>query len=254
MQLAYDRYGEGEPLVVLHGLLGSSDNWGSFGRRFGEDFAVYAVDLRNHGESPHREEMSYETMAEDLLHFVRSREIGPTHLVGHSLGGKVAMQFALSYPTEVDRLVVVDIAPRSYPPAHEALIDALWELDLDRVGSRREADELLAEKVPQRGVRQFLLMNLERVEEGRYAWKPNISAIRDQYPRLLRALRAGGAYRGSTLFVRGADSDFVRDRDREEIAERFPRAELVTVEGAGHWVHADRPERFGDAVAAFLED
>lgn len=252
MQLAYDQYGEGPPIVALHGLLGSSDNWRGFGRELGDSYTVFAVDLRNHGDSPHRAEMDFETMAEDVLHFLRSHDLSPVHLLGHSLGGKVTMQVALSYPDEVDRLIVVDVAPRIYPPAHEDLIEALWEIDLDAVSSRREADELLAERIPEWGVRQFLLKNLVRVEEGRYDWQCNLEAIRDRYDQLIQAVHPHGTFRGRTLFVRGEQSDYVQDRDRKEIEALFPRAEITTISGAGHWVHADQSDLFAEVVKAFL--
>lgn len=252
MKLAYEQYGDGPPLVTLHGLLGSSDNWRSFGKRLGETYTVYAVDLRNHGASPHRDRMDYEVMAEDLLHFFRGHTSSPVHLLGHSLGGKVAMECALSYPEEIDRLVVVDIAPRAYSPAHRELIEALWELDLGAVSSRRDADEMLSEEIPEWGIRQFLLKNLVRVEEGRYEWECNLEAIRHEYDKLTRAIEPGRRFRGESLFVRGDRSDYVRDEDRTEIEEYFPRAEITTIRGAGHWVHADEFDLFAQTVEAFL--
>ncbi len=253
MQLAYTRHGDGPPLVILHGLLGSSDNWQTLSRTvFAERFDVFTVDLRNHGRSPHSAVFDYPTMVDDLAAFLDARGLESAHLLGHSMGGKTAMHFALTHPDRTDSLVVVDIAPKVYPPSHLALLDALYALDLKAHDSRAAIDDALAEHVPDFGVRQFLLKNLRRDGHGGYAWKMNIESIHANYAHLSGSLEADGLYEGPTLFVRGGASTYVADEDTEGIISFFPRAEIVTIDGAGHWVHAEKPQEFAEAVLAFL--
>ncbi|MEW6307179.1 MAG: alpha/beta fold hydrolase [Verrucomicrobiota bacterium] len=250
--LHYQSYGAGEPLIVLHGLLGMSDNWATLSRRFGDTFRVLAVDLRNHGKSPHGGEMNYEVMAGDVRELLQREGIARARMLGHSLGGKVAMQFALMFPPMIERLVVVDIAPRDYAPQHTELIDAMLSLDLARFTQRQQIDEALAVRIPQLHLRQFLLKNLGRDESGAFRWKVNLPAIRQSYERLNQAPPATGSFAGKVLFVRGTRSDYIRAEDEAAIRQRFPRADIVDIAGAGHWVHADAPEEFFRVCHAFL--
>lgn len=254
MDLNFKSFGQGPPLVILHGLFGTLDNWQTLGKRWAEDFTVFLVDQRNHGRSPHADTIDYPEMAGDLKAFLEHNWIYGTHVLGHSMGGKTAMQFALDYPDMVDRLVVVDIAPRAYPGGHEAIFQALLGLDLDALGERGEADAILAERIPQRGIRQFLLKNLTRTKDGGYAWKMNLSAIHRHYPDILANIRpAAEPFAGPTLFIRGANSDYLADADWPAAQALFPAARLETVAGAGHWVHAERPEELYGLVDSFLK-
>jgi pimeloyl-ACP methyl ester carboxylesterase len=253
MELFYKSYGAGQPLVILHGLLGAGGNWHSLaGNAFSKHFRTLAVDQRNHGRSPHSSVLDYPTMAADLDALLTQLGLPSTHLLGHSMGGKTAMQFALSYPQRVDKLVVVDIAPKPYPPHHTYIFEALRALDLSAYESRSAIDEALAREVPTTPVRQFLLKNLDSDGQGGYTWKMNLDGIYGNYDKLNAGLASDGVFDGPALFVRGGASDYVDDTDLSLIRSYFPAAELATVPGAGHWVHAEAAEAFAEVVMDFL--
>lgn len=255
MQLYYNTYGEGgQPLIILHGFLGSSGNWHTLASRvFSEKFVVYTVDQRNHGRSPQSDTFDIPSMAEDLEEFIRQHDFGPAHLLGHSMGGKTAMQAALQYPDLIDRLVVVDVAPRDYPPQHLDLLEAMRSLHPEEYGSRKEIDEALSEQISSYPVRQFLMKNLEYDQTtGTYRWQLNLDVIYQNYENINRATEEGSPFDGPTLFVRGENSSYIRDSDRDRIMELFPNAQITTIPGAGHWVHADAPGAFADVVMDFL--
>jgi pimeloyl-ACP methyl ester carboxylesterase len=252
MKLNFLILGNGPPLIILHGLLGSLDNWIPLASTLAVDFSVFALDLRNHGRSPHADEFDYEVMAADVAEFIRDHDLGRVHLLGHSMGGKTAMRFAQLHPAAVARLVVADISPRAYPPRHDALLDALLMLDLKSFQRRNEIDVALAASVPEKPLRQFLLKNLGRDATGAFHWKPNLRAIRENYPRLNAALPVAPRFDGPTLFVRGGDSDYVTEGDFADASGTFPQSELRTIAGAGHWVHADAPADFARIVRDFL--
>ncbi len=246
--------GSGEPLVLLHGLFGSGRNWASVARRLGERFRVWSVDLRNHGASPHRETMDYPLMASDLQAMLESEGLGAATLVGHSMGGKVAMVTALRVPERISRLAVVDIAPVRYAHDHDELVAALLAVDLAAAGTRAAVDAALREQVPDTGLRQFLLTNLVSTD-GALRWRVNLAAIRDSmaaltgYPKPAPDARP---YTGPSVFLRGEHSQYILPEHHEAIRRWFPAAEVRTVEGAGHWVHAEQPARFLAELEAFL--
>lgn len=254
MDLFYKHYGDGPPLLILHGLLGASGNWHTLSSTaFSSQYSVYTLDLRNHGRSPHSDTFDYPTMAEDIRDFVQLHGLERPHLLGHSMGGKVAMQYALTYPGHVGKLLVVDMAPRAYPPHHQVIINALQSLDLQALGSRSAIDEALSQKIPAFGVRQFLLKNLDYDREtGQYDWKMNLAAIARNYDRLNVALESDSSFEGPTLFIAGGKSNYVTEADEPGIRRLFPKARIVTIDGAGHWVHADQPQMLADVVLAFL--
>lgn len=254
MDLFYNQYGqEGPPLIILHGLLGANGNWHSLSRTvFKESATVYAVDQRNHGRSPHTDRLDYPSMAADVKDFIDQHELGRAHLLGHSMGGKTAMQTALTYPDVVEGLIVVDIAPKAYPPRHTHLLDALARIDPTDYDSRDDIDDALAKDVSSWAIRQFLLKNLDYDGE-KYTWKMNLEAIRTHYEEVNAAVTGEDAFQGPTLFIRGENSDYVSDGDLPAIRELFPAAELVTIDGAGHWVHADAPDALAEVVTDFLE-
>ncbi|MDE0174513.1 MAG: alpha/beta fold hydrolase [Defluviicoccus sp.] len=247
------RSGQGPSLVVAHGLFGSARNWTSVARRLAERHTVHALDMRNHGASPWTDEMTYPAMAEDLLRYVGMHGLARPAAIGHSMGGKAAMTAALLAPERIGRLVVVDIAPVRYRHGFSALADALAGLDLDGVDRRTDADERLADAVPDAALRGFLLQNLV-LRDGRYAWRLNLAAIaaaRDtlwDFPDLLPS----AAFRGPTLLIGGGASDYVRPDHMPVVERYFPNAEYLRIPGAGHWVHAERPDAFLAAVADFL--
>lgn len=254
MKLFSKEYGEGYPLIIMHGLLGASGNWHSLSKNvFSTGFKVFTIDLRNHGQSPHSEEMSYEVMAADVLEFMADRDIPRAHILGHSMGGKVAMELALGYPDAVNKLIVVDIAPKAYPDHHTYILNALRGIDLAAVTSRQDVESRLAESIDSYAVRQFLLKNLGLDKERGYYWKPNLHSINETYGHIAGA-RMHGRFEGDTLFIRGGASDYIADDDIATIRESFPNAELATIEGAGHWVHAEAPSGFSVCVMDFLKD
>ena len=255
MELHYNAYGEGgRPLLILHGLLGASGNWHTLGSKaFGERFRVFAIDQRNHGRSPHSDAVGYDAMAGDLDGFMEQHGLTSAYLLGHSMGGKTAMHFALTRPEKVDKLVVADIAPKAYPPHHTELFEALRSLDLSSYSSRKEIDTALARRIRSYPVRQFLLKNLQHVADGGYRWQMNLEALYASYDQINQAVEAGRPFEKPALFVRGGKSDYVTDDDEADIRKLFPNAEIVTIPKAGHWVHAEAPEAFAEVVIGFLD-
>lgn len=250
MQLHYQTLGQGQPLILLHGLFGSGDNWGTVARNFSQHYQVICVDLRNHGRSPHSASQSYANMAEDLLELCNALGLERIHLLGHSLGGKVAMQFAVHHADRVDKLIVVDMAMRAYADAHSHLIDAMMAIDLAVLQSRLEADKVLSDSISQAAVRQFLLMNLIRSGSG-LAWRINLAALKANYPILLQAVCENTRYEKPCLFIRGEHSDYVLDTDTEQIKINFINAKFTSLP-TGHWVHAEQPQAFIEVVVNFL--
>lgn len=252
-KLFYKEYGEGHPLIILHGLLGASGNWHTLSRTvFSEHFRVLTVDQRNHGRSFHSDRFDYPAMAEDIWHFLDELEIDSIYMLGHSMGGKTAMYAALAFPERIDKLVVVDMAPKEYPPHHAPIIEALQGIDPSEYESRSDIDDVLAESISSYRIRQFLLKNLDYDGE-QYRWKMNLDAIAENYNKINQGLDTDRTYEGPTLFIRGETSDYIRDDDLPLIRKNFPQAELVTIDGAGHWVHADAPDAFADVVVDFLQ-
>jgi esterase len=252
MNLHFEAVGEGRPLIILHGLLGSADNWRSMSRRLGAHYKVFAVDLRNHGRSPHSDIFDYDVMVADLREFVEQQALPRIMLLGHSIGGKVAMQFAIDYFERVDRLVIVDIAPKPYEPSQRYILEALRSLDLTRYKSFAEVDAALAAKVSGESLRQFLLKNLARDENGRLRWKVHLAAIDRNYDKLARGLAPERTFDKPTLFIRGGRSNYIEDDDAPLIRQIFPQVEIATLAEAGHWVHVDLPKEFFQTVLNFL--
>lgn len=260
MMLHFKELGEpnapGTPLILLHGLFGSSDNWLSAGPKIARNIhaRAYALDLRNHGASPHSEEMSYASMAGDVAEFLDTHRFDRVHLLGHSLGGKVAMHFALTHPARVHKLVVVDIAPRPYAPEHTPIFKALLGLDLGQYTSRNQIEETLAPAIPDLTLRRFLLKNLQSSASGSgYAWKIPLAAIFANYPRLCEALTSPRPFNGPALFLRGGKSPYVTADDAPTIHALFPQSKLETIAAANHWIHADAPDDFVRRVSEFLK-
>jgi len=242
---------EAPPLVIAHGLFGSARNWGVVAKRLSAAREVIAVDMRNHGASPRAPEHSYEAMAADLAEVIAARG-GRADLLGHSMGGKAAMVLALTRPALVRRLIVADIAPAAYGHSQGDYIDAMRAVDLTRVARRSDADAQMAGTVPDPGVRAFLLQSLA-MTDGQAEWRLNLDVLEAEMPRIMGFPALAGRFDGPTLFVTGALSDYVRPEHRAAIAARFPTARIETIPGAGHWVHAEAPGPFIEAVSAFLD-
>lgn len=251
MQLHFEKSGRGEPLVMMHGMFGSLDNLGAIARILEDHFTLYRLDLRNHGDSPHADSMSFEEMAEDVREFMDSQSLDAAFVFGHSLGGKVGMELACRHPERVKKLVVADIAPVTYPSHHNAILDGLANVHPAQVNSRKEADEQLSEYINEVLVRQFILKSLERTDEGSYRWKLNVPGLLNNYEDLRLAVCDNG-YQGPTLFLRGENSNYIAERNKAEIAKKFPKSKIVTVENASHWLHAEQPQVVADAVEQFL--
>lgn len=253
MELNFKSFGQGEPVIILHGMFGTLDNWQTIAKKLAKNYLVYIVDLRNHGRSPHTDELSYSLMANDVKEFMEENWMFEATVIGHSMGGKVAMQLATEYPDMVTKLVVVDIAPKKYVGSHQTIFDALFGLDLSTLDSRNDADDYLATKIKEDGVRQFLLKNLHLDKEsGKYAWKMNLQSIFDNYAHILGNSLAGEPYEGETLFINGANSDYVKATELPDYQLFFPNASLITIEGAGHWVHAEKPKELLAVLNEFI--
>jgi pimeloyl-ACP methyl ester carboxylesterase len=254
MRLAEERYGDdaGRPLVIAHGLFGAGRNWTSLAKRLAKSRPVIVVDMRNHGDSPWSDEAGYRAMAADLAETVAAAG-GVADVLGHSMGGKAAMALALSAPERVRRLIVADIAPVAYDHAHGDYVAAMRAVDLSRVARRSDADPMLAAAIPQAPLRAFILQNLV-IEEGRARWRPNLDALAASMDELLSfpADLPRARWDGPALFLRGGASDYVAEAHAPAVRARFPAARIETLDGAGHWLHADRPEAFVNAVEAFL--
>jgi pimeloyl-ACP methyl ester carboxylesterase len=254
MRLHFHVQGEGFPLIILHGLLGFLDNWRLASKRFAERYKVYSLDLRNHGLSPHSDVLNYPVMAQDLREFLDLHSLSSAFVLGHSMGGKVAMQFATTFPDRVAKLAVVDIAPRAYEPYHRPLLNALLALDLTRFRSFGEVDAALSEAIPEITTRQFILKNLKRDKAGRLSWKMNLQGIARNYDVLAMAIAPERDFVKPACFVRAARSNYVTDGDVAAIREMFPQSEICTIPDAGHWLHVDAPEAFFQCITKFLDD
>jgi pimeloyl-ACP methyl ester carboxylesterase len=253
MQLAYKKLGEGKPLIILHGLFGMSDNWLTIARRIALKHTVYLLDQRNHGDSPHTPEFSYQILAEDLESFIREHDLGDVRIIGHSMGGKAAMCHALTHGERVEKLVIVDIAPKAYQhPFFQRLLDFMLQLDPARFGKRSEIDHAFMEVIPDPGVRHFILKNLERTEQG-FRWKINVASLHDNLDQIFAEIGCGRSFERPVLFVRGGRSDYILDEDEAAIKALFPRARLVTIPGASHWLHAEAEDALCAELKAYLQ-
>lgn len=253
MKLHYQRLGQGTPLVILHGLFGSLENWGLQAKALSEHFDILAVDLRNHGRSPHAEQIDYSLMSADLLELLDSLSLDKVLLMGHSMGGKVAMQFALDHPERVEKLVVVDIAPVAYAPRHDEVIAGLKAIPLESLKSRREADEILGQYINEEATRAFLLKNLYRNEEKQFAWRMNLNALAERYADIGAApARSGAPYAGPVLFIKGGNSDYLQAEHQQPIQDNFPKAGFKIIAGAGHLPHVEKPAIFTRLVQQFF--
>ena len=252
MELNYKSFGEGQPILILHGLFGSLDNWQTLGKQFADHFSVYLLDLRNHGKSPHSSIMDYPSMAEDIAQFIHQHQLPAPHLIGHSMGGKVALQLAARYPNLINQLVVVDITPKSYPGGHHDIFEAMFAIDPASLANRKDADEALQQHLADAGIRQFLLKNLKRAKPSGFEWKMNLPVIFDNYQALLAPIDFSTPYPGKTQFIRGMRSNYIQAHDYRMLQELFTAAEITEIEGAGHWVHAEAPRALYEEVLRFL--
>ncbi len=252
LELYHREFGQGHPIIILHGMFGFSDNWQTIAKALSDQNLVVTPDLRNHGRSPRADTHTYADMAEDIRHFMEDRWMFSAKVIGHSMGGKVAMQLALHYPERVEKLVVIDMEPGPNEDNNATVFEALDALDLSVINNRQEAELVLAQYLDDPGVRQFLLKNITRNDDGRFEWKMNLPVIKQHYADILAPVD-GPVFDKPTLFVRGSRSPYIRDHEWPHVLTLFPQAELVTIPDAGHWVHAEQPEALLRALRLFLE-
>lgn len=252
LNLFYRTFGKGEPLFILHGLFGSSDNWMTLGKFFADKYQVVIVDMRNHGRSPQSDLWNYSAMAEDIIQLATQLGLPQINLLGHSMGGKVGMTIAGAYPEFLLKLIVADIAPRYYPIRHRKIIDGLLNIDLQQLKNRNEADRQLAEYVQESGLRQFLLKNLDRDAELVFKWKLNLEIINNHLENVGVATFPSNKIVIPSMFIRGINSDYVTDDDIMEIRKHYSNSSVESIGNAGHWLHAEQPEAFVKTVMEFL--
>lgn len=245
--------GDKTPLVILHGFLGSGDNWKSLGNKFASDgYQVHLIDQRNHGRSFWSEDFSYQLLVEDLKKYCQAHQLAEINLLGHSMGGKAAMLFAVTYPELVKKLIVADIGPKFYPQHHQTILGALSRLNFQKLKSRNAADEVLSREIKDPGVRQFLLKNLYWVQKGELGLRINLKGLIDNSQEIGVALPEGACFEKATLFLKGSNSNYIEDRDKTLIKKHFPKAKIQTVANAGHWLHAENSSGFYTLVIDFL--
>jgi len=247
--------GQGKPLVILHGFLGMSDNWKTLGSKYAEHgFEVHLIDQRNHGHSFHHEEFNYEVLVEDLKLYCDDHSLKNIILLGHSMGGKTAMLFSAKYPELVSKLLVADISPRFYPIHHDAILEGLNSLDFSVIKSRGEADEHLSRYVSDFGTRQFLLKNLYWKAKGQLALRMNLEVLKENVSEVGEPLPAHLKFEKDTLFLRGDRSEYIALSDEDIILRHFPKAKIVTIKNAGHWLHAENPTDFFEETMDFIRN
>jgi len=254
VKLFFRKYGKGQPLIILHGLFGQSDNWNTLGKQFSEkDFEVFLVDQRNHGLSPHSDEWNYSVMSNDILEFVEDNKLENVILLGHSMGGKSVMHFAILHCTKISKLVVVDIAPKKYSPTNDGVLEGLLAVDIGNTKSRKEAESILSKFISDTGTKQFLLKNLYWKDETKLAWRFNLEALSKNRNVIGDTFDVENkSCNIPALFIRGEKSKYILIDDISEIKKLFPNAELKTITGAGHWIHADKPKEFFEEVIRFI--
>lgn len=246
--------GEGNPLLIIHGFLGMSDNWKSFGSLYAaEGFRTHMLDMRNHGKSFHSDEFSYEVMCQDVLEYCQEHNLRKVSIIGHSMGGKVAMLFATIYPERVEKLIIADIGPKYYAPHHQDILAGLNAVDFSIKPSRIEVEETLFPFIQDFGTRQFLMKNLYWVEPGQLAFRFNLDVFNRKIDQIGTVLPENAHFDKPTLFIRGGNSKYILDTDVPEIKKHFPNFELATIPNAGHWLHAENPKLFFEETARFLK-
>lgn len=252
LQLSYKTYGNSKfpPLIILHGFLGSADNWHTLAKQFSEHFFVWTIDQRNHGRSPHAYEFHYDILVDDLYEFIDYHQIEQPILLGHSMGGKVAMQLAMYYQRLVPQLIVADMAPYAYSHHHQAVLEALQNIHLEQYAKREQVDEALQYYIPEWDTRQFILKSLY-YENGQYHWRFYLESLLDNYEQILKPVQ-GKPYDKPTCFIKGGNSKYIDENRWSEIISLFPNAELRVIKDAGHWVHAEKPQAFYQEVINFL--
>ncbi len=252
-ELLYSKiFGSGKPLIILHGLFGMSDNWQTLAREFGQFFETHVLDLRNHGKSFHSNNHTYDLMCSDLLYYIDHHGFDKVSLIGHSMGGKAAMLFATLYPNRVEKLVVVDIAPKYYPPHHHAVLAGLQDVDSAQITTRNQADEILKSHFSDQGIRQFLLKSLFWKCKTYLSFRFNLKVLQEEIEQIGESLKKGALFSGPSLFLSGANSDYISQGDEKLIESHFLDVEIIEIPKVGHWIHSESPLYFFKQVSRFL--
>lgn len=249
--LNYIQQGSGPNIILIHGLLGSLENLNMVAKDLRDNYTVTSVDVRNHGDSFHNNSMNYEELALDIKNIMEHLAIENAHILGHSMGGKIAMTFALAFPEKVKKLIIADIAPVQYPPHHNKIIEGLQSIDLTQIKNRKEADKQLANYVEEAGIRQFLLRNLS-TSQGKISFKCNIDYIGNCYNQIMVGISHNSFFDGDTLFIKGGNSDYILPEHQQKITRLFPNSKARIIQGAGHWLHAEKTSLFNNIVKRFL--
>ena len=250
-KLHYQEAGQGEAIILIHGLFGSLENLGMIAKALKANYRVISVDVRNHGQSFHQNSMEYNELALDVLGVMDELSISSTHILGHSMGGKIAMQLAINFPKRVNKLIIADIAPVEYPPHHERIINGLKSIDLSIIKTRKEADTQLAKAVETTSVRQFLLRNLAS-KNNQLTFKCHLDNIANCYPQITSGFSLDKQYLGETLFIKGGDSEYIQASHRDTILSIFPNSTAKVIQGTGHWLHAEKPVIFNKIITDYL--
>lgn len=263
MQLHYKKYGKGNAFIILHALYGSSDNWHSLSKSLSQNFEVFVPDLRNHGKSPHDPDHSYQALQQDVLEFIENHKIERPILLGHSMGGKTAMLFSLLHPELIEKLIIVDIAPKPYKSLqsfdpevvhHMNILNAFESVNVSEMSSRSDIDEAFSIYIKDSNIRNFLLKNVERDNDGKFYWALNYKALKKSFAHIMDwPENINASTEVPTLFIRGDKSNYVKDSDETTIKNFFPKSEITTIFDAGHWVPAEQPERFLSTVSLWLD-
>lgn len=253
MKLNFKTFGEGEPVIILHGLFGMLDNWQTFGKKLAEFYQVFLIDQRDHGKSPHTSDFDYQLLANDLKSFMDQQGLSKVKLIGHSMGGKTIMQFAMDYPELIEKMIVVDIGVKQYTGGHEDIIQALQSVPVSEIASRNEAEEILSQTIKEKGVRLFLMKNLSRNPEGGYRWKMNLDLLERNYPVIMSWNLLENYSEVNSLFVKGGNSKYILEKDATGIYAVFPNADIQTIDDAGHWIHAEKPLELLNMVLSYFK-
>lgn len=253
VKLNYKTFGEGEPVVFLHGLFGMLDNWQTIAKKVADaGYMVYLVDQRDHGKSPNTEEFNYPVLAEDLYEFLMDEWVHQAVIIGHSMGGKTAMQFANDHSDIVKKLIVIDIVPKTYLGGHEDVFQALQSLDLPNIQDREDIYNVLKLALHDEGTVQFLMKNINRSKEGGFELKMNLPLLYESYDQILKDIRFSSPLNMPTLLVKGANSSYINNEDVEQFKKTFVESSFVEIPNAGHWVHADQPDLLVEKILEFL--
>ncbi len=252
MKLNYKTYGKGKPVFILHGLFGMLDNWQIIAKQLAKHFEIIVPDLRNHGRSPHSDDFDYEYMSSDILGLIHDLGYDEVNVIGHSMGGKLAIRIAIDNPNLVEKLMVLDIGIKKYPPNHVFLLDILSNIYIEKYSDRMEIEHELKTMIEDYRLRQFIMKNISRNENGKFNWKMNLNVIKENYKVITDEILLIEPYMKETLFVRGDKSNYILDKDLELISKQFPNSKLITIPNAGHWLHADQADKLLEVIRSYI--